>query len=112
VDNVNVVPFLAVLADDVTDVSGWEQLALSLRYFKHNKAEEMWIKFIACSSAKVVASMMRYGMPSSSLVSMEHVFETRPMMVLVQCQAILTVTRRISETMYPGHSTITVAVTN
>ena len=50
VDNVKSCPFFAVLADEVTDVSGWEQLALSLRYVKDNKAEEKLIKFIACSS--------------------------------------------------------------
>ena len=50
VDNVKSSPFFAVLADEVRDVSGWEQLAVSLRYMKDNKAEEKLIKFIACSS--------------------------------------------------------------
>ncbi|XP_062512673.1 52 kDa repressor of the inhibitor of the protein kinase-like [Corticium candelabrum] len=49
VDNVKSSPFFAVLADEVRDVSGWEQLAVSLRYMKDNKAEEKLIKFIACS---------------------------------------------------------------
>ncbi|XP_062508479.1 52 kDa repressor of the inhibitor of the protein kinase-like [Corticium candelabrum] len=49
VDNVKSSLFFAVLADEVRDVSGWEQLAVSLRYMKDNKAEEKLIKFIACS---------------------------------------------------------------
>ena len=41
--------FFSVLADEVSDVSGWEQLGVALRYVKDNKAHEKLVSFVACS---------------------------------------------------------------
>lgn len=44
ISEVNTAKYYAISADEVSDVSGWEQLGVVLRYVKDNKAEE---KFVA-----------------------------------------------------------------
>ena len=44
--------FYAILADEVSDVSGWEQLGVALRYVKNGKPCEKLVKFIACESIR------------------------------------------------------------
>ena len=34
--------YFSVLADEVTDISGWEQLGVALRFVKDGKAEKNW----------------------------------------------------------------------
>ena len=40
--------YYAILADEVTDVSEWEQLGVALRYVKDGHAHEKLIEFVAC----------------------------------------------------------------
>jgi len=42
--------FYSISADEVSDVSGWEQLGVVLRFVKSNKAEEKFIAFRSCAS--------------------------------------------------------------
>ncbi|XP_065199034.1 uncharacterized protein LOC135830742 [Sycon ciliatum] len=42
--------YFAIQADEVSDVSGWEQLGLSLRYVKDNTPVEKLVQFVACTS--------------------------------------------------------------
>lgn len=44
--------YYAILADEVTDVSGWEQLGVALRYVKDGKAQEKLIAFVACERVR------------------------------------------------------------
>ena len=44
--------FYAILADEVSDASGWEQLGVALRYVKNGKPCEKLVKFIACESIR------------------------------------------------------------
>ena len=42
--------YYGILADEVTDVSDWEQLGVALRYVKDNVAHERLVEFVACES--------------------------------------------------------------
>ena len=42
--------FFGVQADEVTDVSGWEQLGISVRYVKNGEAMEKLVSFVECKS--------------------------------------------------------------
>ena len=50
VDNVKASHYFAVLADEVSDVSGWEQLGISLRYVENHVPVEKLVRFVACRS--------------------------------------------------------------
>ena len=38
------------MADEVTNISGWEQLGVALHYIKNNVAHEKLVEFVACDS--------------------------------------------------------------
>ena len=42
--------FFSVIADEVTDVSNWEQLGIVFRYVKDGEAVEKLVGFVACKS--------------------------------------------------------------
>ena len=44
--------FFSVSADEVTDVSNWEQLGIVLRYIKDNQAVEKLVGFVACQNVR------------------------------------------------------------
>ena len=44
--------FYAIIADEVTDVSNWEQLGIVIRYVKDGEAVEKLIGFVACESVR------------------------------------------------------------
>lgn len=44
--------YYAVLADKVTDVSGWEQLGVAIRFIKNGVAKEKLMKFVECKSIR------------------------------------------------------------
>ena len=44
--------FFGLEADEVTDLSGWEQLGLVLRYVKDNQPVERLVSFIACENVR------------------------------------------------------------
>ena len=50
VEDVKAGTFYSVLADEVSDVSGWEQLGIALRYVKDCEAHEKLVGFVACTS--------------------------------------------------------------
>ena len=69
VGDVKASQYFSVLADEVTDVSGWEQLGVALRFVKDGKAEEKLVSFVACSSvtgesicAEILAVLERLGL--------------------------------------------------
>ena len=55
VDDVKHSHFYGIQADEVTDVSGWEQLGLSIRYVKEGAALEKHVSFVDCKSVTGVA---------------------------------------------------------
>ena len=42
--------YYGIMADEVTDISGWEQLGVALRYIKDSVAHEKLVQFVACES--------------------------------------------------------------
>jgi hypothetical protein len=61
--------FYGIQADEVSDVSGWEQLGLSIRYGKDGEAVEKLISFSQCKSVtgvaicnKIVSELQRVGL--------------------------------------------------
>ena len=44
--------YFAIVADEVTDISGWEQLGVAIRFVKNGLPVEKLIKFVACESIK------------------------------------------------------------
>lgn len=67
------------MADEVTDVSGWEQLGLALCYIKDNVAVEKVIEYIACKNVTgndicmyIMRTLQRLGLdPKASKLMME-----------------------------------------
>ena len=50
VEDVQASPFFAVIADEVSDVSNWEQLGIAIRYIRNNCAVE---KLVVSSQVKI-----------------------------------------------------------
>lgn len=44
--------FYGIIADEVTDVSDWEQLGVAIRYVQDHAAVERLVEFVACTSVK------------------------------------------------------------
>ena len=55
-------PFVAVLADEVTDISNWEQLGVAVRYIKDNAAQEKLLVFsqVEQTDGKSICQVMQH----------------------------------------------------
>ena len=61
--------FYGIMADEVTDVSGWEQVGVAVRYVQRSVAVERLVEFVACTSVKgedlcmhILSTLQRLGL--------------------------------------------------
>ena len=104
--------YYAILADEVTDVSGWEQLGVALRYVKDGHAHEKLIELVACESitgAEICKSLLTPWYVSSWIQSCA---EPRAMMEQAICLASLMGARPCSGKKLHKQDTSTVVVTS